>query len=154
MRIEGFAIGVYVAASNVVVKNVDGATNPKGTSFPVYVVELDTGATNVALMGISNNCSQNCGSAYSVKDVPENATLLKDQFVAIYALGVALPGTTSNVYSRFTTSPAVANWSVGSSSASGACTAKGSLYSNTAPSSGNPALYVCSAFNGQWEAVK
>lgn len=154
VRIEGFAVGVYVGASSVVVKNVDGDTNWRGGSAPaVYVVEIGSGVANVALIGVSNNCTVNCSSAYSINDTPEGQTL-KDQFVAMYALGNALAGTT-NVYSRFTTSPSLASWSVGTAvpnTTTYTCPAKGSLYANMAPGSG-PVLYVCSAYTGHWYGV-
>jgi hypothetical protein len=162
VRIEGFATGVYVGASNVVVKNVDGDTNPRGSSAQVYVVQIASGATDVAIMGVTNNCSQslgNCQYSYTIYDGPSNALLpySTNQFVAMYVLGNALPGA-ANSYSRYTTSPTVANWSVGSNGASGKCTAPGSLYSNTGGTT--PALSVCSAYdpqntkNYQWIGVQ
>jgi hypothetical protein len=162
VRIEGFATGVSVAASNNVLINILGDSNPQGASSPVSVVSIASGMSNVALMGITNNCTSNCTYSTTVADNATNAQLThtSDPSVAMYVLGnCTTPSscTTSSAYSRYTTSTSVANWSVGTTGTpvTGGCAARGSLYSNRSASA-SPALYVCSAVgtNPTWQIVK
>lgn len=163
VRIEGFQNGVYIPVSDVVMKNILGDSKTKNATQIVSVVNIVSGATNVALIGITNNCSatQSCGTSSDNDTITDGSTgqhirVTTDPFVAMYVLGNKITVGASNAYSRYTTSPSVANWSVGTSAISitppTACSSPGSLYSNSS-SSANPGLYVCSV-GGQWAVVK
>jgi hypothetical protein len=170
VRVEGFAVGVDVAASDAVVMNIDGDTNPNTSSSPLDVVKIESGVTNVALMSITNNCINPSGnpdycsdsSDYTVWDNSAGSTSVipslsfsNDPLVAMYVVGDSITVASQKAYSRYTTSPRAANWSVGSTSISGSCSTPGSLYSNTASSSSSQALYVCSSVNSVgWVAIK
>jgi len=182
IRIEGFSTGVDVSASNTVLMNIDGDTNPKagGAQGTVLnVVTLERAVTNVALIGITNNCTSSTvcsgtgadGKDSTINDLATGAQILvsTNPFVAMYVLGdkttIVNGTTTTNAYSRYatsaslstTTGPSTANWQVGSgvpANPTNGCAA-GSLYSNSASSS-FPALYVCSAnstYFGTWQPV-
>jgi hypothetical protein len=155
VRIEGFSTGVAVAASDTVLMNIDGDTNPKSTKPVVDVVTIGSGVTNVALMAVSNNCTVTLCSTdtadLTIKDSATSANLQvsTDPFVAMYVLGNKLGMGTTVPHSRYTTSPTVANWSSGTNQSptnGGACTGRGSLYSYL--TSGG--LYVCSAKDLTW----
>jgi len=73
---------------------------------------------------------------------------LTDQTVGMYALGEQVPvGTNILAYSRFTTSPMIPSWFVGSSPSGDTGCATGSLYSVTSGSP--PTLWGC--VNGAWQ---
>src|SRR5258708_11454543 len=57
VRIEGLWTGVDILASNTVVMNVDGDTNPKTSTSVLNVVKIEAATTNVVLIGIMNNCT-------------------------------------------------------------------------------------------------
>jgi len=155
VRIEGFSTGVTVAASDTVLMNIDGDTNPKATKLVVDVVTIGSGVTGVALLAVSNNCTVALCSTdtadLTIKDSATNTNLQvsTDPYVAMYVLGNKLGTGTTVPHSRYTTSPTVANWSSGTNQSpanGGACTGRGSLYSYL--SSGG--LYVCSAKDLTW----
>jgi hypothetical protein len=166
VRVEGFDTGVNVAASDVVLMNIDGDTNPTSggtTGSTLYVVKVAGGQTSVAMMGISNNCVNPQGNSSYCSDpndytIYDNSigstadirplTFTNDPFVAMYVIGNWIDVNSKKAFSRFTTSPSAANWSVGLSGISGSCTTPGSLYSNTNSDSTHKALYVCSAVTG------
>jgi len=174
VRIEGFSTGILVAASNTVVMNVDGDTNPHSQQTTLNVVNIGGLALeNVALIGIANNCvvgdnnTQYCQTGSSTLDnsdltISDNLTgtrlhVSTDPFVAMYVVGTPV-GTGTGVaatYSKYTTSQSTVNWAVGNVAPSGNTCSPGSLYSNV---SGNPyALYVCSAVTGSkktWHGVQ
>lgn len=161
VRIEGFLTGISVGASDVVVMNVDGDTNPRTATSTITVVVIGA-VQNVVVMGVSNNCVSNCSDKNDVT-LKDNATgtvltVATDPYVGLYAVGTKLASVSSTSFSRYSTSPSTAAWLSGNQSVSGTpCTSTvnsvvyglGSLYSNT--SSGN--LYVCSVTNGEWESV-
>jgi len=166
VRIEGFQNGVLVAASDVVLRNILGDSKTNGTNQIVSVVNIQPTVTNVALIGITNNCTTNggCGNSGNNDTIRDNATnqhvpVTSDPFVAMYVLGNKIAVGSGNAYSRYTTSSSVTSWSVGGTSipsnttcnVSGSSPATGSLYSN-ASVGGNPGLYVCSV-GGQWTSV-
>jgi hypothetical protein len=164
VRIEGFTTGINVGASNTVLMNIDGDTNPNTSATTLNVVEIVSSVTDVALIGITNNCnSPYCSGDSTDSTIIDNTTspatqllAAKDPFVAMYVVGDTVTVNSAPAYARYTTSPNLTNWSVGSAGVNGSCTAPGSLYSNT---SGSPnALYVCSAVSGSsyktWAAVE
>jgi hypothetical protein len=163
VRIEGFSTGVEVSAKNTLLMNIDGDTNPLHTTTVLNVVKIDAGKTDVALIGIANNCTNNCsdGSDTTINDSATGTQILvsTDPFVAMYVLGDTATIGGASAYSRYTTSASpptttsssTANWQVRSgtpSTSSNACT-PGSLYSNT--SGTGTALYVCSAITGTYQ---
>lgn len=161
VRVEGLMTGVSVTASNVVVVNVDGDTNPRTSTSTIDVVVIGA-VQNVVVMGISNNCVSNCTDKNdaTIKDnaTSTNLTVATDPYVGLYVVGAKLASVSSTSFSRYSTSPSAATWISGNQSVSGTpCTntvnsvvyGLGSLYSNT--SNGN--LYVCSVTNGEWESV-
>jgi hypothetical protein len=88
-------------------------------------------------------------SIYSIYDDITGAQLT-DSTVGMYALGEQVPvGTNIFAYSRFTTSPSIPSWFVGSSPSGDTGCATGSLYSVTLGSS--PTLWGC--VNHAWKSV-
>jgi hypothetical protein len=171
VRIEGFTTGIEVLSSNEVLINIDGDTSfqssqdPTKKPPPVIVVEIASGQSNVAVLGVTNNCGASCGSSnYTIDDLASGNTLTAstDPSVAMYVLGneVTLSSTPSKItgYSLYSTSSSIANWQVGGNSSPGTCTTRGSLYSYTYLSTASPvenqySLFVCNA-SGSWVGVE
>jgi hypothetical protein len=154
VRVEGFSVGVNVGASNTVLMNIDGDTNPHNSSTTLTVISLSSTVTDVAAIAVTNNCASSCtdNNDFTISDSATSTNLKAktDPFIAAYVLG---DSPSSGIYSRYTTSPTVASWSVGNGPAPTTSCAPGSLFSNT---SGSPyALYVCSAVptTGAWKAI-
>jgi hypothetical protein len=163
IRVEGFINGVLIgssgdAVSSNVLKNVDGDSNPAtGATAPVVVININgSNVTDLVILGLANTASNTTTNDQTIQD-NATATILYDNYVAMYALG--RPGATSGSYSRFTTSPYAANWSVGSGApttntckqvetAPSANGQSGSLYSDA--QNGN--LYICTVGNTWQEA--
>jgi hypothetical protein len=164
VRVEGLEVGVDVQASNTVLLNIDGDTQPTTHISTVEVVKIESGVADVAAIGISNTCvgSQCATTDYTLYDVSTSATpplhASSDPYLSMYVLGDRLEVHSQVAYSRYTTSSSTANWSVGSAPSGiptgTACPAPGALFSNTSSSTSVQALYVCSAVNGKWSAVK
>ncbi len=158
VRVEGFdegiIVGEYAAASSNVLRNILGDTN-KATGTqppPVSVIEIyGTNVSDLVIMGVGNT-SVAPNSSHTITDsLLAFGPYINDAYVAMYVVGKKL----STGYSRYTTSPSQANWSVGAGAISGSCNSAGSLYSNA---TGTPAaLYVCSAVTATyktWKVVK
>jgi hypothetical protein len=160
VRIAGFFDGILVgsqanAKSNVLI-NINGDTTPPSGPTPVNTVHISSNhtVTDLSITGISN-----LPGTYTIQDDVTGPHLL-DSTVGIYALGEK--DQTTGAYSRFTTSPNVATWAVGSSAPQNNC-AQGSLYScigggtNCISGSTSYALWAC-ALNGsgsvQWLPVQ
>jgi hypothetical protein len=165
VRVEGLEFGVEVAASNTVLLNIDGDTQPTTNNPTINVVKIDQGVADVAAIGISNSCvstSQCSSTDYTLYDdstsAPPPLYASTDPYVSMYVLGDRIEVANQVAYSRYTTSSSTANWSVGAAPSGiptgTACPAPGSLFSNTNSSTSVQALYVCSAVSGKWSAVK
>jgi hypothetical protein len=159
VRIVGFYDGVLVGAhavaqSNVLI-NVIGDTVASGPT-PVNTVHISTNksVTDLSIVGLGN---MGGSGTYTLWDEVTGPHLL-DSTVGIYALGESPSNGIG--HSRFSTSPNVAHWTVGTAAPtnSGNPCSQGSLYSCTG-SGGNGcshALWVC-APSGQttaWAVIK
>jgi hypothetical protein len=161
VRIVGFYDGVLVGAnanaqSNVLI-NIIGDTTPSGLT-PVNTVHISGNGhtiTDLSIMGLGNS---GISGTYTLWDEVTGPHLL-DPTVGIYALGESPSNGIG--HSRFSTSPNVAHWTVGTAAptnSSKPCS-QGSLYSCTTGSGGNGcsnALWVC-APSGQttaWAVIK
>jgi hypothetical protein len=153
VRIMGFDNGVLIgslaSAHGNVLFNIYGDTSPQ--SGPVVNVIDISGSTvsDLAIMGVANAGGP---GTLTIRD-NLTRTFLVDPVVAMYSLG--RPGQGGAGFSRFTTSPNEASWSVGAGSpAPSTCTAqnRGSLYSNTSSSGG--LLWVCENANPLWQQVE
>jgi hypothetical protein len=79
------------------------------------------------------------------------STTVPSGTLALYALGETVPGFGGHGgTSRFTTYPGTATWFVGTGAPTSSC-AVGSLLSNTAATTANTTLYVCTS--GGWTAL-
>ena len=112
-------------------------------------------SNNLTLTGILANAASSCPTCTAPPSIEDDitSTTLSDSTVALYALGEGdvLGGGGGIIgHSRFTTSPSVPNWSVGSGGpiSSPACIT-GTLFTNTSGTSGShDTLYVCEG--GVW----
>jgi hypothetical protein len=153
--IEGFTDGIRVgsqgAARSNILFNIDGDTSQiTATQAPATIavihISVNFPVADLSMMGIRNTG----GGSFTIKD-DLTTTTLNDPSLAMYVLGKLGRGNTG--YSRFTTSPNAASWSIGSGSpTSSTCAAqnRGSLYSNIGTS--GSLLWVCET-NG-WQNVK
>jgi hypothetical protein len=120
-----------------------------------------------------SNCpAQADGNKYTACDVTilgvtnltANTTTIQDDLIsqgipdanlAMYIVGEPVQAVSSSAigYSRFTTSPSVPTWLVGTGGPSGSCKV-GSLYSRTSGGSGaNNTIYACATGTG-WTGIK
>jgi hypothetical protein len=145
---DGILVGSQASAQSNVLLNIVGDT-AAGNLPPVNVVHISGNkpVTDLSIMGVTNVVAPADGEN-SIKD-DVTSTTLGDSSVAIYALGES--PSSGGGYSRFTTSPNAAHWTVGTAGPSNPCT-RGSLYSCTngpngtvscTSSSGPTALWVC-----------
>ena len=140
-QISGFsdaiAIGRSLAAPSNVLFNIKGGS---GVTNLVHIA--GSSSTNVTIMNGFPN-----GATNAIQDDVTGATLgaTLNPTIAIYALGAPI----STGFSRFTTSPTVPSWVVGTSTppTSGITCPQGSLYSNTAGTASHT-WYVCES--NQW----
>jgi hypothetical protein len=152
VRIDGFQDGIRIGSQTGgsdsgqtdLFMNITGTTtvNSTATANLIHIYSGSTG--NITIAGVTSAGNN------SILDSLTGATLT-DAHIGTYIVGQAVSGG----YSRFTTSPALPTWAVGSSAPSGTCTSNGSLFSNTGGGSGTT-LYAC-ANNGTsttWTAVK
>jgi len=100
---------------------------------------------DLTVLGVSNS-----GSTATIKDDLTSTTLI-DATVGMYVVGVQVSGGANPVgNSRFTTSPSLPTWLVGSGTPSSSC-GTGSLYSNTVGTAG-ATLWAC--VSGTWKEVQ
>jgi len=155
VTIVGFYDGILVgknanAQSNVLINIIGDTSNPLAGMTPVNTIHISNSntVTDLGIVGVSSGGS----GTYTIEDnvtLPSGSQEISDASVGIYTIGEA----TGGGYSRFTTSPSVAHWTVGHAAptTSTGCT-QGSLYSCTnglngavscTSSSGTAALWVC-----------
>lgn len=141
---DGILVGANAAAQSNVLVNIIGDTAAGSTPVNAVHISNHNTVTDLSIMGASNS---GLSGTYTIQDDVTGPHLL-DQTIGIYALGESAG---SGVHSRFSTSPNVAHWTVGTAAPlnTPACT-RGSLYSCTGPtgvncssSAGNAALWVC-----------
>jgi|SRR3984957_18330092 len=150
---NGILIGSQANAHSNVLLNIVGDTNQGTVESPINVIQISSNhtVTDLSIMGVVNQGTG--GGEYTIVD-DETSTTLSDASVGVYALGEQRNG----VYSRFTTSPSVVTWAVGSNYPRGTC-AQGSIYSCTGSSSNctkslTPyALWACKS-SGGWTGVE
>jgi hypothetical protein len=164
LHFEGFVDGILVgdqnpAAANVLL-NVNGASGGSTSGSIQNVVHIcgshSTGSpcpttpnavTDLSIIGAENYSMFN---KTTILDDVTGTTLNNtsgDASVGIYILGKVV----GSGYSRFSTSPSVPTWGSGNATPGSSCTTNGSLYSNTAGSSGST-LYVC--LSNLWANIK
>jgi hypothetical protein len=146
VHIQGFKDGVLVGANasarSDVLLNIAGGLNVTNVVHITNVAGTNVSDLSLAAIG-------NTGGAVNTIQDDRTGTTLSDGVVGIYALGEAMMSSGKVIgYSRFTTSTnaSVVTWSSGKNSipANTACTAKGSLYSNTnGVHGGANTWYVC-----------
>ncbi len=138
---DGILVGANAAAQSNVLVNIIGDTAAGSTPVNAVHISNHNTVTDLSIMGASNS---GLSGTYTIQDDVTGPHLL-DQTIGIYALGESAG---SGVHSRFSTSPNVAHWTVGTAAPlnTPACT-RGSLYSCTGPtgvncssSAGNAAL--------------
>jgi hypothetical protein len=151
---DGILIGSQAQASGSVISAVNGNSNDINGNMGnvVHISNLNT-TSDLTLTGIRASAAHSDDTApSSIKD-DVTTTTLTDATVGMYALGeedVLGGGGAPLGHARFTTSPSVPNWSVGSNIPGGTIACKtGGLYSNTAGTIGShDTLYVCEG--GSW----
>jgi hypothetical protein len=159
---DGILVGSQFSAQGNLIFNVTGGSGvtklihispqtsvysncPPGTMNP----NANVPAQNVCDLTILGATSPGGSNIYSIYDEITGAHLT-DSNVGIYALGEQTSiGTNNLAYSRFTTSPGIPAWFVGSSPNGGTGCATGSLYSVTSGSP--PTLWGC--VHGKWTSV-
>jgi hypothetical protein len=150
---DGILVGSNAAAASNVILNVTGQTTSVGNMVNVIEISNANTVEDLSIMGVEAESYPGGTFPSSIKD-DVTGTTLTDETVAMYALGegdVFNSGGGIIGYARFTTSPSVPNWSVGSSSSPGGSIAckTGSLYSNTSGIGGShDTLFVCES--GAW----
>jgi hypothetical protein len=152
---DGILVGKNASAQSNVLINIIGDTLGQ-LSSPVNAIHISNHnmVTDLSIVGVSNILS---GTAtYTIEDdvtLPSGSQNIADASVGIYAIGESIGGG----YSRFTTSPSVATWAVGTSRPTSTSCSRGSLYScTTALNNGNQcsnALWVCGP-SRTWVAIQ
>lgn len=157
---DGILLGATGNSQGNVVINVEGAVHMTNV---VHLSNAYTtsGVADVALLAIASGCS-GCGGLHpnTIQDDVTSTTLTNplsapnytDQSVGLYVLGESVNASSSE-YSRFSTSPRIQTWAVGSTAPVNATPncAPGSLYSNTGATYGfgSPnTIYVCYLVSG------
>jgi hypothetical protein len=162
---DGIVVGENANAQSDVLLNILNPGNVgiynlvhicgSNSSYGTPCITTNYTLTDLAIMNSATppfSC-QNPPCRYPYSTIKDDATgtgllATSDDHVGMYVLGKSANGG----YSRFTTSPRVATWAVGSGGpGSGSC-APGSLYSNTNGSA--PALYACVVSTSTWQSIK
>jgi len=137
VRIVGFYDGIRIGAnanarSNVLAHIIGDTSQNRLHPTPVNAIHIENAAhtvTDLSIMGVSNSGLM---GTYTIQD-DVTGPHLSDTSIAIYAIGETVPIASGGIngYTRYTTSPNVANWSVGTSAPSGGCTSatRGAIYS-------------------------
>jgi hypothetical protein len=153
---DGIRIGANATAQSNVLFNIIGDTNLTGTPSAIIIVHITSMGHTVSDLSIMG--ANNAGGSPQTITIQDDVTgpKLTDTSVAMYVLGQQESSTQG--YSRFTTSPNWATWAAGPNAPGNTACARGSLYSCTGSSNGCSgfALWAC-ALNGsnlQWVAVK
>jgi hypothetical protein len=141
---DGVLVGAHAAAQSNVLINILGDTVISGPT-PVNTVHISGNGhtiTDLSIMGLGNMGGSGTYSLWDEVTGPH----LSDPTVAIYALGES-PASGSG-YSRFSTSPNVAHWTVGTAAPTNSSIpcSQGSLYSCTTGSGGNGCRGLAHAF--------
>jgi hypothetical protein len=135
--LDGILVGSLAAAQSNVLINISG----NNLANVVHVSNATSTQSNCPPQNTNNSATVNnvcdltllgIGSASSnaIKD-DLTSTILTDATVGLYVVGEQVfAGTNSVGYSRFTTSPNLPTWLIGSGTPGSSC-ATGSLYSNT-----------------------
>jgi hypothetical protein len=153
--------GVSGAGPVINTVHICGNNPPPSTHFgecltPGTVSDVTILAASDISPGVNNNTTSIQDDVTGTSITPPNTS--SESFVALYALGEEVGGSTTKQYSRFATSPsassgtsapystAVPTWSVGSGLPPSSCVTPGALYSNktgAAPPASPTAVYVC-----------
>lgn len=137
---NGILVGGNGAAQGNVLFNINGAS---GVANVISISNAHP-VGDLTIMGVTTS------GGNSIADSLTNTTL-SDTYVGMYILGEPVTGNGTNVgYSRFTTSPSVPAWLVGSSAPNGSCST-GSLYSNT---SGPQSSTLSACVNRGWKSIQ
>jgi hypothetical protein len=153
---DGILVGSHQPAQGNVFINVQGGPANLGNLIRISNALTNgvANATDTSIMGITSTAT------VTVQD-DLNSKTLADRYVGMYVLGEAFSafGTSGVGYSRFTTSPNVPTWLVGTSappSSTGVC-ATGSLYSCTSSlgncTSAGTTTTLWGCIGGQWKKL-
>jgi hypothetical protein len=156
---EGFQDGIRIGSQTSTEAFADVITNADGNSNNTQLQMTNTvhiGTNGVVDLTMTGIRADTFGGMYAAPNSIEDdvtSTTLSDSTVALYALGEGdvLGGGGGIIgHARFTTSPSVPSWSVGSLFPSGSIACKtGGLYSSTSGTSGgHDTLFVCEG--GGW----
>jgi hypothetical protein len=146
--LDGVRVGSNASAQGDVLFNISGGTN---VSNVVNITSV-TGksVSDLSLMAVTNGAVAGSGGATNTILDSRTSTTLTDATVGMYVLGKVMTSGSGTIIgeSRFTSSPNVATWGVGSTSPSGTCKV-GSLFSNTnGTTSGHNTWFVCTPSGG------
>lgn len=145
---DGILIGSQGMAQSNVLFNINGKSLANLVHISSHVTGTVPNAADQTMMGLT--CT---GCTATILD-DLTVLSLTDSSVGIYAIGEQVVANGASGYSRFTTSPSVPSWLVGTMVANGSCTT-GSLYSCT-NSTNCPAtsktLYGCAG--GSWVGIR
>jgi hypothetical protein len=150
---DGIVIGSRAPAFNNVIFNVSGKT----LGNVVHICALSSSGacpgsstanvSDLTVLGVTKS-----SATYSILDDLSNAKI-PDTYVGLYIVGEPVIGNSTSIgYSRFTTSPSVPAWLVGTGTPSGSGCAVGALYSRTSGGSGTGSIYGCTG--GSWVTIK
>jgi hypothetical protein len=152
---DGVLVGANASAQSNVLRNIIGdTTHPSGLT-PVNTVHISNNhtVTDLSIMGFSNS---GVSGTYTLED-DVTGPHLSDAIVGVYALGEK--DSVTGGYSRYTTSPNLPTWAVGTNSPpSGSCI-RGSLYSciggNSSCKIGSGTTYALwDCLSSGWTGVK
>jgi len=154
--IQGFADGILIGGNGIAqgnsISNVTDTTPATQDDATIHISGANT-VSDLSVMGIQNSCTGSGCHSYTIADdvgqIKLSATT--DPNLGMYVIGSNGAGFP---FGRYTTSPSVPSWSVGSGApnTSSSC-AQGSIYSNTGSTGGS--LWVCAPKSGvpTWQKV-
>jgi hypothetical protein len=135
---DGILVGSRASAQDNILLNV---SSPTGSSLANVIHVCGTGpnstcntsyVSDLTIMGASSAANYTIADDVTGTKLPFST----DQFVGLYVLGEPYPASSSIGNSRFSTSPSVPAWFVGSTQPSGACASNGSMFSVSAKITG------------------
>jgi hypothetical protein len=155
---EGILIGSRAAAYNNVLLNVTGSDLKNIIHICGLVSSggcLGSSPANVRDVTVLGATNLSGGGSILVDDLTN--TTLSDAHLGMYIVGEPVQANSTVIgYSRFTTSPSVPAWLVGTGQPSGQTCAFGALYSRTSGGTGTGSIYGCTGGGSSppWSVIK